>query len=270
MIHHLSPHPCLSKSIDYYWFGEPGDEVIKVLPDGSASIILSFGDQIGYKNHRGEETIVDHNLLIGPHTKFYFINRKNTNNVIGIKFKQGGLYHLINKSIDKYHDTIIPLEQAYCQEIARLMEGLKICDKADEIKKSLNKYFFLKVTTKSKSSDKIDFALKALEINSNESSIQEISEQLNITNKHLITLFKEKVGLTPKQIHRLNKFNAVLKLLKGEKNQSWPSIAFACNYYDQAHLINEFKSFSGWSPTQYLQLSSDNNDQNILTALTNS
>ncbi len=34
---------------------------------------------------------------------------------------------------------------------------------------------------------------------------------------------------------------------------NWPEIAYECQYYDQAHLINEFKSFSGLSPKKYFE-----------------
>ena len=34
----------------------------------------------------------------------------------------------------------------------------------------------------------------------------------------------------------------------------WASIALDCGYYDQAHLIHEFRRHAGMSPTRYLEL----------------
>jgi len=69
----------------------------------------------------------------------------------------------------------------------------------------------------------------------------------------LISLFNKKVGLSPKLLYRINKFKKVIDLLQGNKKVNWTEVAYECNYYDQAHLINEFKRFSGLSPTEYLE-----------------
>jgi AraC-like DNA-binding protein len=33
----------------------------------------------------------------------------------------------------------------------------------------------------------------------------------------------------------------------------WADLALDCGYYDQSHFINEFRSFSGLSPLEFLQ-----------------
>jgi AraC-like DNA-binding protein len=33
----------------------------------------------------------------------------------------------------------------------------------------------------------------------------------------------------------------------------WADLALGCGYYDQSHFINEFRSFSGLSPLEFLQ-----------------
>jgi AraC-like DNA-binding protein len=33
----------------------------------------------------------------------------------------------------------------------------------------------------------------------------------------------------------------------------WANLALGCGYYDQSHFINEFRSFSGLSPLEFLQ-----------------
>ncbi len=269
MISRYSSHPCLSKSIDYYWIGGNINEVITMFPDGSGSIIFNLGKKAGLSDTRGQEVEYNNNLLLGPFTEPYSLHLEKCDRIIGIKFKQGGLHHLINKHIQPFCNNASILETVINDGIPQLIQMLSDAKKEEEIIKILNKYLFLKVSTKSKYSDIIEFALKELEISESNTNISLICEQLNISNKHLITLFKRMVGLTPKQIDRLNKFNGVLKLIQKPEQLNWSSIAFACNYYDQAHLINEFKSFSGWSPKQYLMRQTNPENMILLNTFTN-
>ncbi|WED43847.1 helix-turn-helix domain-containing protein [Legionella cardiaca] len=60
--------------------------------------------------------------------------------------------------------------------------------------------------------------------------------------------FKELVGLTPKKFLLLKRFQSAVKFLN--EGLSWKDIVEKCNYYDQAHFINDFKEFSNMTPSQ--------------------
>jgi AraC-like DNA-binding protein len=47
------------------------------------------------------------------------------------------------------------------------------------------------------------------------------------------------------------RFKQVYKLIETSTDSSWADVAVACGYYDQSHLINEFRHFTGSSPDAY-------------------
>src|SRR5262249_51778155 len=61
--------------------------------------------------------------------------------------------------------------------------------------------------------------------------------------------FKAAVGLSPKALARVLRFQRVFQAMEREKK--WVDIAFECGYYDQAHLIADFNQFAGTSPTSF-------------------
>jgi methylphosphotriester-DNA--protein-cysteine methyltransferase len=65
-------------------------------------------------------------------------------------------------------------------------------------------------------------------------------------------LFREQVGLTPKLYCRLHRFQDVLRQIAVGAPVDWADLALAGGYCDQAHLANEFRDFSGISPSAYL------------------
>lgn len=252
MITKLIPHPCLNKTIDYYWIEKEKTSNVKILPDGSTSILMNMGGPISITNENTEYLNLNNDLIVGTHKKYYIIHRNPETHLIGIKFKQGGLYHFFNHPVAQFSDRVVNLSDVMKVEAEQLRFVLSRASETDEIRIKLNQFFLKRVVTQSKCSDIVEFAVNNLRVNESTSTVRNLCETSQISNKHMISLFNQKVGLSPKIIHRINKFTKVIELLQVKKPKTWPEIAFECQYYDQAHLINEFKGFSGMSPKIYL------------------
>ncbi|WP_187970770.1 helix-turn-helix domain-containing protein [Aquibium microcysteis] len=79
--------------------------------------------------------------------------------------------------------------------------------------------------------------------------IGDVARGLDWSRKHLNQRFREEIGLGPKAVARMARFNRVLALAKGDAARDWADIAAACGYADQAHLVREFRDFAGAPPT---------------------
>ena len=77
--------------------------------------------------------------------------------------------------------------------------------------------------------------------------------RIGLSPRRFIQLFAEEVGLTPKLFCRVRRFQEVVRFIDTQRRFSWSNLALACGYYDQAHFINDFQSFSGLTPTAYLR-----------------
>jgi AraC-like DNA-binding protein len=80
----------------------------------------------------------------------------------------------------------------------------------------------------------------------------------------VIQLFRDRVGMTPKLLSRVLRFDAVIRGLQGEPRVRWADVATRFGYFDQAHLIADFKEFTGVSPTAYWQARSENGAHIVL------
>lgn len=78
---------------------------------------------------------------------------------------------------------------------------------------------------------------------------------LEVSRKHLSTLFRREIGITPKAVARLLRFETALAALRSGRLQSLADLAYACGYADQSHFNSEFRSMSGQSPTALLRAS---------------
>jgi AraC-like DNA-binding protein len=81
--------------------------------------------------------------------------------------------------------------------------------------------------------------------------ISRIARDVGWSHKHLITRFKQQIGLAPKTAARLVRFDGVWRRIN-ERPMRWERIAADAGYADQAHLIRDFREFTGTTPSSYL------------------
>jgi len=82
--------------------------------------------------------------------------------------------------------------------------------------------------------------------------VERLAEDMGISLRRLDRTFNTRVGLTPKALCRIVRFQRVFKMLEQrESGGDWVQIALEGGYYDQSHFVKEFREFSGKSPTSY-------------------
>ncbi|MGH7760920.1 MAG: helix-turn-helix domain-containing protein [Candidatus Dormibacteraceae bacterium] len=84
-------------------------------------------------------------------------------------------------------------------------------------------------------------------------SIRSIADEVGWSGKHLIAMFKEQIGLRPKTISRILRFQSAVQRLERSRSVDWADVAVASGYCDQSHLIREFRKLTGSSPAEYLR-----------------
>lgn len=75
-----------------------------------------------------------------------------------------------------------------------------------------------------------------------------------MSQKHLNHQFRKIVGVSPKVLARIFKFQHALRRVNAGHNMNWAMVAQDCFYYDQSHFNHDFAAFAGFSPSTYIQL----------------
>lgn len=80
--------------------------------------------------------------------------------------------------------------------------------------------------------------------------VTDLAAELGRSRRHLAVRFREELGMTPKAVARLLRFErAVQRLRAGDE---LGDLALDAGYYDQAHFNRDFRAFAGTTPTEYL------------------
>lgn len=81
--------------------------------------------------------------------------------------------------------------------------------------------------------------------------LRELAGNLGVTLRTLERRVTAETGLGPKPLQRVLRFRRVLRLLEQTPRGQWSGAAIRAGYYDQAHMIREFRSFAGMPPSEY-------------------
>jgi len=80
--------------------------------------------------------------------------------------------------------------------------------------------------------------------------IAELATELGWSRKRIVARFRDEIGLPPKAVARLLRFERARELAG---TMSWGELAFECGFSDQSHLIAEFRRITGRTPETFLQ-----------------
>jgi AraC-like DNA-binding protein len=83
--------------------------------------------------------------------------------------------------------------------------------------------------------------------------IATLAGELGWSRKRIAGRFRDEVGVTPKGYARLLRFEHARTLAEAAARPDWTRIAVACGYYDQSHLINDFRAVTGRTPETFFQ-----------------
>ncbi len=80
-------------------------------------------------------------------------------------------------------------------------------------------------------------------------SLDKLASDACLSNRQFERNFLTRTGVTPKMYQRILKFNQAMKFKKENTNQTWINIAHSVGYFDQMHLLRDFKQFTNTIPS---------------------
>jgi len=88
-------------------------------------------------------------------------------------------------------------------------------------------------------------------------SVDAMAKTFGLSRHQFRRRFSEVNGLTPKLFARITRFQALVQMLLSTDVSWWASEGPGLGFYDQAHMINEFREFAGSPPTTFFRPHAD-------------
>jgi AraC-like DNA-binding protein len=249
------------ETIFYVESYNPEHRIERLIPDGYSSLVMELDDQERYVYDNDTSEVLQTcqvSWVSGIFDEFISISSLNQTELMAVRFKPGGLFPFIDSDVHYMKNRIIPSIDLFGSEINTLRKDIiKVNDPLKKI--SLFEQWLKKVKNNMNKdhNPKIMAAMKMIINDPSAQQIKTLASKSGYSNKHFIQLFKKEIGVTPKIFQRILKFNQIIPKIQNKEKLSWTSISHECGYFDQAHFIHDFKKFSGFNPTSFLDESFD-------------
>ncbi len=218
-------------------------------PDGGLGMILNFGDPMYYENN----IIQNCGFMDGTHTKTRRMTMSGSIDAIGIRFNPGGAHWFYSVPLSEIGNLTVDLNDLALEHFIELCHEERETNPKGDILKYVNKLLLKKFIPEVNHDGMSETLLKRIQATKGLSPISDSVKDIGRSYRQIERLFKNDLGMTPKQYARLVRVeNARYLLKKRNKNQSFTEIGEKSGFYDQAHFIREFNSIIGLTPMAYL------------------
>ena len=249
----------LSQFIDHFFYYTgftPEHAVERFLPDGEVQMIFDLTDdpKYIYDNITLQEIQTCKKVWFsGFRTEPITIPSGRESEMLIVQFKMGKASPFLIEPMHKLTDFVVDGELVMNPEILVIRERLQEYESPQQKFHCLENQLLKIYIRHLRENSFVEFAVSSIVAEPGQSSIKAISEKAGYSQKHIIKLFKDHVGVTPKEFLKVIRFQKAIQQIERQKAVDWSAVAHDCGFYDQSHFIADFKLFSGYTPTAYLE-----------------
>ncbi len=249
------PCPQLTNFVKCYWTLEAPhtleSEKQRIVPDGCIEMIFHYGDL--YKQYLNETDFIIQPkcFVFGQITAPLEIEPTGQTGIIAVRFTPDGFLPFATMPLEQMENKPVKLTKLFGNEAILLEENILTAKTAEDRIKIIEAFLILKLQS-TEAADRL--AKESVEIllqTSGQVSVDELSGQLLVNRRQLERKFSSAIGLSPKQLSKIIRLQATLKMMQAKQFKNLTSLAYENGYYDQAHFIKDFKEFTGFSPKEF-------------------
>lgn len=249
----LRPNPYLRQYISRYWVWENELDLPQIFPGTGTELMFHYQEPFVGSDQNKQVFITPHCHIIAPRYGCYQLQPGKGSGFISVRFRAGAFRHFCKEASSDLLDSFIDISQIWGTEGEEFGQRVLRAKNIGE-RISIIEYFLMKfLALYGRPTSWLDMAVEKVFYGCGTLALQDISRELFISDRQLQRKFKEAVGVGPKTFQRISRFETVLKQLLLHKQKDYLSTALEYGYYDQAHFIKEFKTYTGEYPSMFLQ-----------------
>ncbi len=265
----IKPCTLLEPFIKYYWILDYENnlvEPIRVIPYGCVQFTLYLGGKINSLGSNNDSSYKDQAVVTGQISSYFDVVPQGKIRLITIVFKPFGAKPFFDFPISEIKNNIIPIKDINNNDWLDLEKRLSDCKDNKSIIACLEENLLVKLKKNNLFNsyfninyDRVLSAIGRIESSKGCVNIKELSSLVCLSDKQFNRIFADYVGINPKHFLRIVRYQSVLLKLQNSNLSDYKDIdlhdlVYDFGYYDQSHLINNFKEFTGYTPREYISL----------------
>ena len=271
----FQPHPALATRVRLIWIYESSatdsaDELQRIVPDGYPELLLHFGDCFSEIGIDGKLYRQARLMFAGQISRPLMLRSGASAGVIGVRFWPHAAGALLQIPMTELVDHRLDLDTLWGGLAASLVDETWAAQNSTERVRVVERFLLRRLP-----SDAIappDAALSCcvdmLDATDGRISVDALASAVNLSARQIQRRFLHEIGIPPRLLASIFRFRRVFDLVEQSSNTNapWTDAALSAGYFDQAHMIRDFKRFAGQSP-QAFRLALQGNAQALAAAM---
>jgi AraC-like DNA-binding protein len=171
---------------------------------------------------------------------------------IDLKLTPLGAYTLVGAPLSELAGRCVAIEDVFGAAGTELVGRLRASTDWDERFDLLEEFLLRRLADGPRPDPAVAWAWERLCASDGAARVEALAAQLGCSRRYLSDGFRRQVGLPPKTVARLLRFQAVRERIAREPAR-WGEVAHAVGYADQSHLNREFRELAGTTPTDFVR-----------------
>jgi AraC-like DNA-binding protein len=252
-----TPDPRLAPLVASIWFGEGAVsyERDRILPSGQTQLLINLGPT-QYRIEAGppERRIPFRDVwFAGLQQSPIDAEAPHGNALLGIAFHAHGAYPWLGPELAEVREQVLPLADVLGNGVLALRERLLNTPALGERFALVQQWIMARMREQQAVHPAVLWSLRQLNASAGRTSVSRLAAETGYSRKHLAELFQRQVGMSPKALARVLRFQGAVTMLRQAQAVPWAQLAGQCGYYDQAHLSNEFRAIAGMAPGDFVR-----------------
>jgi AraC-like DNA-binding protein len=223
------------------------------VPSADVTLILSPSSELTMPSTRGAGPPARHTSFVAAlHDRHTLVEHGGFQEGVEVRLTPLGAHAMFGVPMHELSNRVIELDDLMGREAGDLIGRMWERPGWQERFEFLDSAIAARAARARELSPGVAWAWQRLRATHGRARVRALADELGWSNRRLIARFREQVGLPPKTVGRILRFDRVAQQLLEVDAPRLAEVAYDCGYYDQAHLNRDFRDFAGTTPGDYL------------------
>lgn len=222
------------------------------LPFPGAVLIISFTNpyRISTPEARPGAAVLT-SFLAGMHDTYVLSESIGAGYGMQVNFTPIGAHLFLGRPMNEFTNVSVDLTDIFGPDARRLAEQLRDVGSWESRFEVLDSLFMRRFAASPEPSAAVVHVWERLRTSGGNAEVASLAAEVGWSRKHLAARFREEVGLPPKAVARVLRFDRAVSMLKDPARTCLADVSAACGYFDQPHFIHEFRALGGSTPGDF-------------------
>lgn len=220
----------------------PGSSVVVILELGPPIAVQPQGEAEGSRAHGGFVAGLDERPVLTTHDGWQ--------RGVQLDLPATSARQIFGVSMTALHGQVLPVAELLRTSDRSLPGQLDALAGWDARLDCVERWLRARLAAGPRPDRRVAWAVQAIEARGGNVDVAALRRELGLSGKHLVSLFREHVGMPPKRYGRLVRFERLVDRVRRGPPRPWAQLAVELGFCDQAYLARDVRALAGMTPTE--------------------